>query len=91
MSDTLSAGAIATGQEDKIRQRAYELWENEGRAGSPKITGSGQSVNSLIRSLSVLTPQERVPHPLPQLRWILPRLARSRTSGLRTSLSDEVG
>ena len=36
MSDTLSAGAIATGQEDKIRQRAYELWESEGRAGSPE-------------------------------------------------------
>ena len=36
MSDTLSAAAIATGQEDKIRQRAYELWENEGRAGSPE-------------------------------------------------------
>ena len=36
MSDTLSAGAIATGQEDKIRQRAYELWESEGSAGRPE-------------------------------------------------------
>jgi hypothetical protein len=36
MSDTLSAAVIATGQEDKIRQRAYEIWESEGRAGSPE-------------------------------------------------------
>jgi hypothetical protein len=27
MSDTLSAAAIATGQDEKIRQRAYEIWE----------------------------------------------------------------
>jgi len=36
MSDTLSAAAMATGQEDRIRQRAYEIWESEGRAGSPE-------------------------------------------------------
>lgn len=36
MSDTLSAAAMATGQEDKIRQRAYEIWESEGRAGTPE-------------------------------------------------------
>jgi hypothetical protein len=36
MSDTLSAAAIATSQEEKIRQRAYEIWENEGRAGNPE-------------------------------------------------------
>ncbi len=36
MSDTLSAAAIATGQDERIRQRAYEIWENEGRAGNPE-------------------------------------------------------
>jgi Protein of unknown function (DUF2934) len=36
MSDTLSAAAIATGQDEKIRQRAYEIWENEGRTGNPE-------------------------------------------------------
>jgi Protein of unknown function (DUF2934) len=36
MSDTLSAAAIATSQDEKIRQRAYEIWENEGRAGNPE-------------------------------------------------------
>ena len=36
MSDTLSAAAIAMGQEDKIRQRAYQIWESEGRAGTPE-------------------------------------------------------
>jgi hypothetical protein len=85
MSDTLSAAAIATGQEDKIRQRAYELWENEGRAGSPE--------DHWLRAERELFDQEpersdatgRVPHPLPQLRSILPRPARSLMSGLPTS------
>jgi hypothetical protein len=36
MSDTLSAAAIATSQDEKIRQRAYELWESEGRTGNPE-------------------------------------------------------
>ena len=36
MSDTLSAAAIATSQEEKIRQRAYEIWEREGRTGNPE-------------------------------------------------------
>ena len=36
MSDTLSAAAIATGQDEKIRQRAYEIWQNEGRTGNPE-------------------------------------------------------
>ena len=36
MSDTLSAAAIATGQDEKIRQRAYEIWENEGSSGDPE-------------------------------------------------------
>jgi hypothetical protein len=36
MSDTLSAAAIATGQDERIRQRAYEIWENEGRTGNPE-------------------------------------------------------
>ena len=36
MSDTLSAAAIATSQDEKIRQRAYESWESEGRTGSPE-------------------------------------------------------
>jgi hypothetical protein len=36
MSDTLSAAAIATSQDEKIRQRAYEIWENEGRTGNPE-------------------------------------------------------
>jgi hypothetical protein len=36
MSDTLSAAAIATGQDEKIRQRAYEIWEREGRTGNPE-------------------------------------------------------
>lgn len=36
MSGTLSAAAIATGQDEKIRQRAYESWESEGRTGNPE-------------------------------------------------------
>jgi hypothetical protein len=36
MSDTLSAAAIATGQDERTRQRAYEIWENEGRTGNPE-------------------------------------------------------
>ncbi len=36
MSHTLSAAAIATSQNERIRQRAYEIWENEGRAGNPE-------------------------------------------------------
>jgi Protein of unknown function (DUF2934) len=36
MSDTLSAAVIATGQDERIRQRAYEIWENEGRTGNPE-------------------------------------------------------
>jgi Protein of unknown function (DUF2934) len=36
MSDTLSAAFIATSQDEKIRQRAYEIWENEGRTGNPE-------------------------------------------------------
>jgi hypothetical protein len=36
MSDTLSAAAIATSQDEKIRQRAYEIWENEGSTGDPE-------------------------------------------------------
>jgi hypothetical protein len=36
MSDTLSAAAIAAGQDERIRQRAYEIWESEGRTGSPE-------------------------------------------------------
>jgi len=36
MSDTLSAAAIATSQDETIRRRAYEIWENEGRTGNPE-------------------------------------------------------
>ena len=36
MSDTLSAAAIATSQDERIWQRAYEIWENEGRTGNPE-------------------------------------------------------
>jgi len=36
MSDTVSAAATATSQDDRIRQRAYEIWENEGRTGNPE-------------------------------------------------------
>jgi hypothetical protein len=36
MSDTVSAAAIATSQDEKIRQRAYEIWESEGRSGNPE-------------------------------------------------------
>ena len=36
MSDALSAAAIAVGQDETIRQRAYEIWENEGRTGNPE-------------------------------------------------------
>jgi hypothetical protein len=36
MSDTVSAAAIATSQDEKIRQRAYEIWESEGRTGNPE-------------------------------------------------------
>jgi hypothetical protein len=31
MSDTVSAAAIASSQDERIRQRAYEISENEGR------------------------------------------------------------
>ena len=36
MSDTVSAAAIATSQDERIRQRAYEIWEREGRTGNPE-------------------------------------------------------
>ncbi|WP_166802151.1 DUF2934 domain-containing protein [Microvirga pakistanensis] len=36
MSDTVSAAAIATSQDERIRQRAYQIWENEGRTGNPE-------------------------------------------------------
>ncbi|PVE20747.1 hypothetical protein DC522_30545 [Microvirga sp. KLBC 81] len=36
MSDTLSAAVIATSQDERIRQRAYEIWESEGRTGNPE-------------------------------------------------------
>ena len=36
MSDTVSAAAIATSQDDRIRQRAYEIWENDGCTGNPE-------------------------------------------------------
>jgi hypothetical protein len=36
MSDALSAATIATSQDEKIRQRAYEIWESEGRTGNPE-------------------------------------------------------
>ena len=36
MSDTVSAAAIAAGQDERIRQRAYEIWESEGRSGHPE-------------------------------------------------------
>ena len=36
MSDTLSAAAIATGPDETIRQRAYEIWERDGRTGNPE-------------------------------------------------------
>jgi hypothetical protein len=36
MSDTVSAAALATSQAERIRQRAYEIWENEGRTGNPE-------------------------------------------------------
>jgi hypothetical protein len=36
MSDTLSAAANATGHDEKIRQRAYEIWESEGCSGNPE-------------------------------------------------------
>jgi len=36
MSDTVSAAAIATSRDQRIRQRAYEIWEREGRTGNPE-------------------------------------------------------
>jgi hypothetical protein len=36
MSDTLSAAAIAASPDETIRQRAYEIWEREGRTGNPE-------------------------------------------------------
>jgi hypothetical protein len=36
MSDTLSTAAIATSQDETIRQRAYEIWEREGHTGIPE-------------------------------------------------------
>jgi hypothetical protein len=34
MSDTLSTAAIAISQDETIRQRAYAIWEREGRTGN---------------------------------------------------------
>jgi hypothetical protein len=34
VSNTVSAAAIATSQDERTRQRAYEIWEREGRAGN---------------------------------------------------------
>ena len=53
MSDTLSAAAIATSQDEKIRQRAYKLWENEGAAAILRTTGSERSRSLMIRVRSV--------------------------------------
>jgi hypothetical protein len=36
MSDTLSATAIATSPDEKIRQRAYEICESEDCTGNPE-------------------------------------------------------
>jgi Protein of unknown function (DUF2934) len=36
MSDTLSAAAIAASPDEMIRQRAYDIWEREGRTGNPE-------------------------------------------------------
>ncbi len=36
MSGTLSDASIAISQDEKIRQRAYEIWESEGRTGNPE-------------------------------------------------------
>ncbi len=36
MSDTVSTAAVATSQDERIRQRAYEIWEREGRTGNPE-------------------------------------------------------
>jgi hypothetical protein len=36
MSDTLSAAAIASSQDERTRQRAYEIWESEGQTGNPE-------------------------------------------------------
>ncbi|WP_246777182.1 DUF2934 domain-containing protein [Microvirga sp. VF16] len=36
MSDTMSPTAIAASQDERIRQRAYEIWESEGRTGDPE-------------------------------------------------------
>jgi hypothetical protein len=36
MSDTVSAAAVATSQDERIRQRAYKIWEREGRNGNPE-------------------------------------------------------
>ena len=35
-AELASAAAIATSQDEKIRQRAYEIWESEGRTGNPE-------------------------------------------------------
>jgi hypothetical protein len=43
MSDTVSAAAIATSQDERIRQRAYEIWERESRTGNPEDHCSGLS------------------------------------------------
>ena len=36
MSDTVSAAAVATSRDERIRQRAYQIWEREGRTGNPE-------------------------------------------------------
>jgi hypothetical protein len=36
MSDTSSEAANTMPQDERIRQRAYEIWESEGRGGNPE-------------------------------------------------------
>jgi hypothetical protein len=36
MPDMVSTAATAISQDERIRQRAYEIWEHEGRTGNPE-------------------------------------------------------
>jgi hypothetical protein len=51
MADTLPAAAIATSQDERIRQRAYEIWESEGHTGNPD--------DHSVRAERELTDQEK--------------------------------
>jgi hypothetical protein len=52
-------------REDRIRQRAHELWEASGRAGAPEVSFWGEAVRRIDDELFGVTEpgQSRPPDP----------------------------